>query len=178
MGVVAARRDEYWDLYYPGDEYVDWVATGVLTFGPIAQWSRWWTLSEIFGAKYPRLASFGKPVMIAELGSFAVGGDRQRWYETAIEAIPRDYPAVRAVMLFHARDDQTVTYQKVDWTVVGDSALSDAIRESLAANSLACRPIGNAGVRPSWPDRRAVRVGKYQSDTTSSSLLLATAPRL
>ena len=67
---------DYWDLYYPGDAYVDWVATGVLNFGPIAQWSRWWTLAEIFGTKYERLASFGKPVMIAELGSLAVGGDR------------------------------------------------------------------------------------------------------
>jgi beta-mannanase len=27
---------EYWDLYYPGDEFVDWAATGVLNFGPIA----------------------------------------------------------------------------------------------------------------------------------------------
>jgi hypothetical protein len=129
---------EYWDLYYPGDAYVDWVATGVLNFGPIAQWSRWWTFGEIFGVKYPRLASFGKPVMIAELGSLAVGGDRAAWYREAIEAIPRDYPAVRAVVFFHARDDQTVTYQKVDWTVVGDSAVADATRDALVMSGLAC----------------------------------------
>jgi hypothetical protein len=34
---------EYWDLYFPGDDVVDWVATGVLNFGPIAQWSKWWS---------------------------------------------------------------------------------------------------------------------------------------
>jgi hypothetical protein len=129
---------EYWDLYYPGDAYVDWVATGVLNFGPIAQWSRWWTFAEIFGTKYPRLASFGKPVMIAELGSLAVGGDRATWYKDAIDSIPRAYPAVRAVLFFHARDDQTVTYQKVDWTVAGDSALSTTIRQALESSGLAC----------------------------------------
>jgi len=128
---------EYWDLYYPGDEYVDWVATGVLNFGPIAQWSKWWTFSEIFGQKYARLASFSKPVMIAELGSLAVGGDREQWYRDALLSIPRDYPAVRAVVFFHARDDQTVTYQKVDWTIAGDSALSAAVRQALRSSGLA-----------------------------------------
>jgi hypothetical protein len=128
---------EYWDLYYPGDAYVDWVATGVLNFGPIAQWSKWWTFAEIFGQKYERLASFAKPVMIAELGSLAVGGDREKWYRDAIESIPGEYPAVRAVLFFHARDDQTVTYQKVDWTIAGDSALSAAVRQSLRSSGLA-----------------------------------------
>lgn len=129
---------EYWDLYYPGDAYVDWVATGVLNFGPVAQWSRWWTFAEIFGTKYPRLASFGKPVMIAELGSLAVGGDRSAWFRDAIESLPRDYPAVRAVLFFHARDDQTVTYQKVDWTIVGDSAVADTVAEALRRSGLSC----------------------------------------
>lgn len=130
---------EYWDLYYPGDAYVDWVATGVLNFGPIAQWSKWWTFAEIFGQKYARLASFGKPVMIAELGSLAVGGDREAWYRDAIESIPREYPAVHAVLFFHARDDQTVTYQKVDWTIAGDSSLAAAVRQSLRSSGLARR---------------------------------------
>ena len=129
---------EYWDLYYPGAGYVDWVATGVLNFGPIAQWSQWWSFGEIFGTKYPRLASFGKPVMVAELGSLAVGGDRAAWYKAALDSLPSRYPAVRAVLFFHARDDQTVTYQKVDWTIVSDSALATAIRRSLDSTGLAC----------------------------------------
>ena len=129
---------EYWDLYYPGDEYVDWVATGVLNFGPIAQWSKWWTFAEIFGQKYSRLASFAKPVMIAELGSLAVGGDREAWYRDAIESIPREYPAVRAVLFFHARDDQTVTYQKVDWTIAGDSSLASVVSRALVSSGLSC----------------------------------------
>lgn len=122
---------EYWDLYYPGDAYVDWVATGVLNFGPIAQWSRWWTFAEIFGAKYPRLASFGKPVMVAEFGSLAVGGDRAEWYRDALASLPTRYPAVRALLFFQARNDQTVTYQKVDWSFVDDSSVVRAVRGSL-----------------------------------------------
>jgi hypothetical protein len=129
---------EYWDLYYPGDAYVDWVATGVLNFGPIAQWSKWWTFAEIFGTKYPRMAEFGKPIMIAEFGSLAVGGDRAAWYAEAIRSIPRNYPATRALVFFHTRDDQTVTYQKVDWTL-GDSTVATAVRDALSETGLACR---------------------------------------
>jgi hypothetical protein len=122
---------EYWDLYYPGDEYVDWVATGVLNFGPIAQWSRWWSVAEIFGAKYPRLASFGKPVMVAEFASLAVGGDRAEWYRQALDSLPQRYPAVRAVLFFQVRGDQTVTYQKVDWSFIDDSSVVSAVKGSL-----------------------------------------------
>lgn len=122
---------EYWELYYPGDAYVDWVATGALNFGPIAHWSQWWTFAEIFGEKYPRLAEFGKPVMVAEFGSLAVGGDRAAWYRDALTELPRRYPAVRALLFFHTESDQTVTYQKVDWTVTSDSAVARAIADAL-----------------------------------------------
>ena len=133
---------EYWDLYYPGDAFVDWVATGVLNFGPIAAWSRWWSFTDIVGAKYATLTKFGKPIMIAEFGSLAVGGDRAAWYGNALRDIARDYPAIRGLVFFHASGDQTVTYQKVDWTVVGDSAVADTIRAVLKTTGLACPPSG------------------------------------
>jgi hypothetical protein len=122
---------EYWDLYFPGDDVVDWVATGVLNFGPIAQWSKWWTFDEIFGAKYDRLAAFGKPIMIAELGSLSVGGDRAAWYQDALADLPARYPAVAAVLFFHVAGDQTVTYQKVDWAMAADSAVAGTVAEAL-----------------------------------------------
>lgn len=124
---------EYWDLYYPGSEYVDWVATGVLNYGPIAYWSRWWTFDEIFGTKYDRLRGFGKPIAVAEFGSLSVGGDRTAWYADALRALPRAYPEVKALLLFHTPSDQTVTYQQVDWTVTGDAALTRTIADGLRA---------------------------------------------
>jgi hypothetical protein len=124
---------EYWDLYYPGDAYVDWVATGVLNFGPIAQWSRWWSFDEIFGKAYPKLAGFHKPVMVAEFGSLAVGGDRAAWYGAALGSLPSKYPAVRALLFFDIANDQTVTYQKVDWSLESDSATTDAVRRAISA---------------------------------------------
>jgi hypothetical protein len=122
---------EGWELYYPGDEYVDWVGTGALNYGPIAQWSEWWSFAEIFGSKSVALAAFGKPVMVAEFGSLAVGGDRAAWYRDAFATLRRDYPAVRAVLFFEVGRDQTVTYQPLDWRVVPDSAALMAIRQGV-----------------------------------------------
>lgn len=122
---------EYWDLYYPGDDYVDWTASGALNYGPIARWSEWWTFDDIFGRKYPRLAQFGKPVMIAEFGTLRVGGDRATWYREALTDLPRRLPAVHALLFFHATNDHTVTLQTVDWSFLSDEAVADAIRDAI-----------------------------------------------
>ena len=73
-----------------------------------------------------------KPVMVAEFGSLAVGGDRAKWYRDALANLPKRYPGVRALLFFNASGDQTVTYQKVDWTLQNDSATARAVRESVA----------------------------------------------
>jgi len=122
----------YWDTYYPGSQYVDWVATGVLNFGWVGQqWSQWWTFREIFGVKYPLLASFGKPVMVAEFGSLAVGGDRAAWYRAALTDLPEKYPAIKALLFFNAKNDHTVTYQTLDWSVTRDPAVARTITAAI-----------------------------------------------
>jgi len=122
---------EGWEHFYPGDDVVDWVATGVLNYGTVATWSQWWSFDDIFGRHYEGLAAYGKPVMIAEFGSLAVGGDRAAWYRAALEALPGRYPAVRALLFFHVERDQTITYQALDWSIVDDDAVSQAVRDGL-----------------------------------------------
>lgn len=122
---------KYWDLYFPGTEFVDWIATGALNFGPVAQWSEWWSFQDIFGTKYNRMEEFGKPIMIAEFGSLRVGGDRQTWYQAALESLPGKHRAVKALLFFNAAADQTVTYQKVDWSFVDDPVLTRTIAQAI-----------------------------------------------
>jgi beta-mannanase len=122
----------YWETYYPGDEYVDWVATGALNFGSVGQqWSQWWSFEEIFGTKYALLASFGKAIMVAEFGSLAVGGDRTAWHRDALSGLPEKYPAVKALLFFNAKNDHTVTYQTLDWSFTSNVALSRAIATAI-----------------------------------------------
>jgi hypothetical protein len=83
--------------------------------------------------KYGSMASFGKPVMIDEFGSLVVGGDRTAWYRDALTDLPAKYPQVRALLFFHARQDQTLTYQTVDWSVVRDPEVAETIAAAIAA---------------------------------------------
>jgi len=121
-----------YEAYWPGDDYVDWVATAALNYGTVAYWSQWWSFEEIFGRHYDFLAGLGKPIMIAEFGTLTVGGDRAEWYRRAFAALER-YPQVRALLFFHVDDDTTVTRQAIDWSFLDDSETLAAVREGIAA---------------------------------------------
>ena len=117
--------------YYPGDEYVDWVATQVLNYGTVAPWSRWWSVGEIFGNHYLYLAALNKPIMVAEFSSLAVGGDRSAWFRDALHDFPARFPAVKALLFFHHANDATITYQHLDWSFARDSTVSIVVREAI-----------------------------------------------
>ncbi len=62
--------DEGMEAYYPGDDYVDLV--GITVFG-LQTWDRAKygddrSFEDVFAPRYERAASFGKPVVVAELG--------------------------------------------------------------------------------------------------------------
>ena len=122
---------QYWETYYPGHDVVDWTATGALNFGSVAHWSQWWTLGDLFGTKYEALAAFGKPIMLAEFGSLAVGGDRAAWYDTALTDLATRHPAVKALLFFNASSDRTVTYQTVDWSLPDDPDTARTVAAAL-----------------------------------------------
>jgi hypothetical protein len=117
--------------YYPGDNYVDWVATLALNYGTVANWSRWWTFEEIFGQKYEHLAVLKKPIMISEFGSLVVGGDRAEWIRDALERLPERFPMLKALLFFHNSSDATVTYQQLDWSFAGDSTVVQVVRSAI-----------------------------------------------
>jgi len=117
----------YFDYFYPGDDYVDYVGVGILNFGSIAAWSQWWTFKEIFGTHYEELTSFGKPLMITEFGSLSWGGDKCTWYKEALENLPENYPAVKSILFFHVSEDKTTTLQALNWYVKYDTACTKMI---------------------------------------------------
>lgn len=119
--------------FYPGDEYVDYVGVGSLNYGPIAAWSKWWSFKEIFGNHYKDLSAYGKPIIITEFGSLAVGGNRADWYRQAIESMPVKYPLVKGLIFFHFSKDNTTTQQVLNWTIKNDRKVTQAITEAMGS---------------------------------------------
>ena len=121
----------YFNEYYPGPEYVDIVATGVLNYGTATSWSQWWTFTEIFGAHYAELSSFNKPIMIAEFGSLNTGGSRNKWFREALNDMPNKYPAIKSILYFHYSGDKTTTDRAVNWQIKKDTTLTKTIRNEV-----------------------------------------------
>jgi glycosyl hydrolase family 26 len=117
--------------FYPGDAYVDYVGAGVLNYGSIAVWSKWWSFKEIFGTYYPQLASYNKPIMITEFGSLNVGGNRSKWFAAALDSLPQHYPLIKSILFFHFSKDNTTTQQTLNWYFKGDRAVTGTIAKEI-----------------------------------------------
>ena len=112
----------YFDAFYPGDDYVDYVGVGTLNYGTVANWSKWWTFDEIFGNHYTELAVFKKPIMLTELGCLNAGGSRDQWFADALHRLPQKYPLIKSILFFHYSEDITVTQQALNWYIIDDTA--------------------------------------------------------
>ncbi len=122
----------YFDAFYPGDEYVDYVGIGVLNFGTAATWSKWWTFDELFGNNYKQFSAYGKPLMITEFGSLVVGGDRGKWFADALRDIPQKYPQLKSILFFHYPQDKTITSKVVSWYFIEDNHTLDSIKTQIS----------------------------------------------
>lgn len=123
---------KYFEAFYPGDEYVDYVGLGVLNFGTSASWSQWWSFEELLGHDYDKLASFDKPIMIAEFGTLNIGGDRGEWFAQALKDLPTKYPQIKAILYFHYAVDETLTNKKISWYFIEDTAVLDSIKNTIS----------------------------------------------
>lgn len=90
--------------YYPGRDYVDWVAVDGYNWGDHYQpWHRWKSFEETFRGPLDRFAELypKKPVMIAEFGCPEdTPGRKATWIREAHHAL-QERPQVRAVVWFN-----------------------------------------------------------------------------
>ncbi len=130
----------WFEYYYPGDEWVDWVGTGVLNYGDAAPWSRWWTFHQIVEKSYPALVALHKPIMITEFGTVAGGGDAAQWYAQAFRDMHDKYGAIRSVVFFNQSHDVTLSSTPLNWSPLQDAAATRAVTAAIhTPNHLATR---------------------------------------
>jgi len=118
----------WFEYYYPGDEWVDWIGTGVLNYGDTAPWSRWWTFHQIIEKAYPALLKLHKPIMITEFGSVTSGGDAAKWYEQALRDAHEKYGAIRSIIFFNQAHDVTLSAMPLNWSPLQDARTMSVLR--------------------------------------------------
>jgi hypothetical protein len=110
--------------FYPGDEYVDWLALDGYNWGG---WGRWRSFSQLFAPSYARLAALGpQPIMVAETACAEAGGNKARWITEALtRTIPNDFPRVRAVVWFNQQKER-------DWRIESSPRSEHAFAAAVA----------------------------------------------
>ncbi len=126
----------WFEYYFPGPEYVDWIGVGVLNYGTIASWSRWWSFHQILEKAYPMLLKLNKPIMISEFGSVGQGGDVYQWYSQAFYHIDHTYSrGVRAVIFFNQQSDATLPGYELNWSPAQSARATELLAKELARRS-------------------------------------------
>ena len=88
--------------YYPGDAYVDWIASDGYNWFP-KPGTKWRSWAQIFQPFYDWAATMTKPIMIAENGAMedpAVAGRKAAWIADSQQRMKAQYPLIQAVLYF------------------------------------------------------------------------------
>lgn len=90
--------------FYPGDRYVDWAGVDGYNWGGRFAWK---SFHELFASSYHRLLRLtDRPLMVGEVGSGEIGGNKARWLRAMLRHdIPR-MPHFRAVVWFDQVDEK------------------------------------------------------------------------
>ncbi len=104
-GNQAAALDTY-KKYYPGNSYVDMIGINGYNWGTMYKtpsWtSIWQTFSQVFGPSYRVYTKLTKkPVMICEMASADVGGNKAVWIKDAFSQIKNNYSRIKIVVWFN-----------------------------------------------------------------------------
>ena len=111
---------------YPGDRYVDWVATSGFNWGTAHSWSSWRDADAIYGSAYRALSRFDKPIMISEIATTGAGGDPRAWAIDSLARLRTAYPRVHAVVWY---DD--IDGAGLDFRLQGPTARALAARAAV-----------------------------------------------
>jgi hypothetical protein len=117
--------------YYPGDDWVDWVALDGYNWGSTMA-SGWHSFTSVFADNYDALVQLAptKPVMIAETASAEAGGDKAAWILQGLgHDLQARMPRVRALVWFD-RNKET------DWRVDSSVSSDNALRTVVASGTL------------------------------------------
>lgn len=115
--------------YFPGDDWVDYVALDGYNWGTSGEGAdRWESLGQVFGSAYAELTQLSsKPVIVAETASSEAGGDKAAWIRKGfLEELPQRFPRVQDVVWFDRAQEQ-------DWRIDSSQASLAAYREVVAS---------------------------------------------
>lgn len=93
-------------LYYPGDEYVDWIGLTGYNNGTSHDADQWREFDDIYNDIYSEYSSLypEKPLMITEFSSNEDGGHKGEWIKRTFEMLAQKYQRIKIAVWFDQVD--------------------------------------------------------------------------
>jgi hypothetical protein len=113
------------EQYFPGDDWIDYVALDGYNWGTSGQGpDEWQSVGEVFSSAYAKVTAMSsRPVMLAETSSSEAGGDKAAWIRQGfLNEIPQKFPRVTDIAWF----DRS---QELDWRINSSSSALAAYRD-------------------------------------------------
>jgi len=120
-------------LAWPGREWVDWVGLDIFNYGSMARGNDWVDFKRLLEHQLEPVKHFGKPVILAEVGTTGYGGSRTDWWRDAILSLGGGaFPEVRAVVIFDNPACVNSTGIPVDWGFTSADGVLPILRPLMA----------------------------------------------
>ncbi len=115
-------------IYYPGDQYVDWIALDVFNFGSFSTDGIWMDFYIMTKLLYDAFSRFDKPIIVCEVGTVSNGGNKGNWYRDMFHVLStNNFPLIKALVIFDTPNSTTPTGIPVDLGFSSDSAVFTSI---------------------------------------------------
>jgi hypothetical protein len=111
--------------YWPGDEYVDFIALDGYNWGTTLKNVKWRSFDRVFSSAYSQVVEYRKPIFIAETSCVPMGGDKAAWISDMFDVIPRQYPLICGVSWFNGHTTR-------DWRIESSPSSTQAFRLGVA----------------------------------------------
>lgn len=119
-------------LFYPGPDYVDWIALDIFNYGSISESGAWLDFYTITKYYYDSYKHLNKPIMVAEVGCSSYGGNKNLWYRDMFHSLAvNNFPKIKLLVLFDNPVGKTSTGLDLDWSMTGDNEVYKQIKSQV-----------------------------------------------
>lgn len=114
------------ELFYPGDDYVDWVGFSTFNWAGLYKNNRWRDPNDLYTPTLKKLKKYHKPIIITETAAAESIGNKAlkaKWISKLTKYI-EDHSEIKAIVWFNTKDNG------VDWTINSSELSAKSFRES------------------------------------------------
>lgn len=108
-------QDHAW---FPGATRVDWIGFDLFNYGGLSEQGTWLDFYTLAKLSYDAYRGLGRPMLISEVATTSAGGNKSDWIRDMFHSLStRNFPEIRALVLFDHPNGRTNAGLPVDWSL-------------------------------------------------------------